>query len=278
MPTIAYHASIQTLVAVRGHPFDRTAFDAIFQWMEGISATMVDQPAAAQLMNPEGMAPYDALVLYDMPGLDFAALANKPGYVDPGDAFRSGFAALLEQGKGIVALHHALAGWPAWPDYAEALGGSFLYRPGPLRGRDRPDSGYRHDVAYTAEVVAPDHPVMAGIPPTFAMQDELYLAELFEADVTPLLRARHAFVQDGFYSATAAMNGRMYDNEGWVHEEGSNLIGWTKRAGNSPLVYLQPGDGQATYDNPVYRRLVENAIRWVASQPHRNRIGSEIIS
>ncbi len=269
MPTIAYHAPIQTLVAVRGHPFDRTAFDAIFQGMEGISATMVDQPAAAQLMNPEGMAPYDALVLYDMPGLDFEATENRPGHVDPGDAFRAGFSALLEQGKGIVALHHALAGWPAWPDYAEALGGRFLYRPGPLRGRDRPDSGYRHDVAYTAEVVAPEHPMMAGIPPLFPMQDELYLAEMFEADVTPLLRARHAFVADAFHSAAAAMEGRMFDNEGWTHDEGSNLIGWTKRAGNSHLVYLQPGDGQTTYDNPVYRRLVENAIRWVASMSPR---------
>jgi hypothetical protein len=38
------------LVAVRGHPFDRTAFDSIFQRVEGIAATMVDQPAAARLI------------------------------------------------------------------------------------------------------------------------------------------------------------------------------------------------------------------------------------
>lgn len=265
MPMIAYNAPLKVLLAVRGHAFDRTAFDALFQGMAGITATMVDQPAAAQLMNPEGMAPYDALVLYDMPGLDFDAAIDKPRYVDPGEAFRRGFSALLEQGKGIVALHHALAGWPAWPAYGEALGGSFLYRPGRLRGRDRPDSGYRHGVEYTAEVVAPEHPVMAGIPATFAMTDELYLGEIFEADVTPLLRARHAFTRDGFFSADAAMHGRMFDNEGWSHEDGSSLIGWTRRAGNSPLVYLQPGDDHVTYDNPVYRRLVENAIRWVAS-------------
>lgn len=273
MPTIAYRAPIQTLVAVRGHPFDRTAFDAIFQGMEGISATMVDQPAAAQLMNPDGMAPYDALILYDMPGLDFDAAENRPGYLDPGDSFRAGFSALLEQGKGIVALHHALAGWPAWPGYAEAIGGRFLYRPGHLRDRDRPDSGYRHDVVYTAEVVAPQHPVMSGIPPLFAMRDELYLAEIFEADVTPLLRARHAFVRSEFHSAAAAMDGRMFDNEGWAHDDGSNLIGWTKRAGNSHLVYLQPGDAQGAYDNPVYRQLVENAIRWVSStSPKRHAV------
>ena len=66
-------------------------------------------------------------------------------------------------------------GWPAWPRYAEILGGSFLYRPARLRERDRPASGYRHGVEYTAEVLAPEHPVMAGIPATFAMRDELYM-------------------------------------------------------------------------------------------------------
>jgi len=38
-----------------------------------------------------------------------------------------------------------------------------------------------------------------------------------------------------------------------------------RRARNSRLVYLQPGDDQTTYDNLVCRRLIENAIRWVVS-------------
>ncbi|MDB5713362.1 MAG: hypothetical protein JWO15_759 [Sphingomonadales bacterium] len=269
MPTIDYHAPLKVLVAVRGHAFDRTAFDALFGDMAGISATMVDQPAAAQLMNPKGMSFYDALVLYDMPGLDFGVDDGKPGYIDPGQDLRDGFYALLDEGKGIVALHHALAAWPAWPEYAEALGGTFLYRGGPLRGHDRPDSGYHHSVSYTAEVVAPAHPVMAGIPAQFAMTDELYLSEVFESDVTPLLRARHQFTRENFYSAGEAMAGRMFSNQNWTHEDGSNLLGWVKRARNSPLVYLQPGDDHHTYDNSIYRRLVENAIRWVASPEAR---------
>ncbi len=269
MPIIEYGAPLKIMVAVRGHAFDRNAFDASFQAMEGITATMVDQPAAALLMNPAGMAEFDALVLYDMPGLDFTVTHDAPAYIDPGDGFRAGFDALLKQGKGIVALHHALAGWPAWPGYGERLGGTFLYRPGRLREHDRPDSGYRHGVDYVAEVVAPHHPVMRDIPTTFAMRDELYLCEIFEDEVTPLLRARHPFTRDNFYSATAAIEGRMFSNKGWSHDEGSNLIGWTRRVGNSQLVYLQPGDDAVTYDNPVYRRLLQNAIRWVASPDAR---------
>lgn len=269
MPTIDYNAPLKVLLAVRGHPFDRTALDAPFQAMAGITTTVVDQPAAAQLMNPDGMAPYDALVLYDMPGMDFSDPAQMPRLIDPGDSFRRGFEALLDSGKGIVALHHALAGWPAWPGYGEHLGGRFLYRPAQVRGTVRCDSGYRHGVSYTATVVAPEHPVMAGIPASFAMTDELYLAEIFEDDVTPLLRAEHRFTRDNFWSAAAAMDGRMFDNEGWEHPDGSNLIGWTRRARNSPVVYLQPGDDQVTYDNPVYRQLLENAIRWVSAPEAR---------
>ena len=265
MPLIHYNRPIHVLVAVKGHLFDRTAFDTLFSEMDDVAATVVDHPAAARLMNPRGMEGFDALVLYDMPGLDFGATSERPAYVDPGDEVRAGLRALLEAGKGVVALHHAIAGWPAWPEYAEFLGGSFLYRPGALRGVRKPDSGYRHDSRYSALNVAPDHPVMQGIPASFPLTDELYLYEVFEDEVTPLLRSDYAFQEENFYSALAAMSGRRNDNEGWSHPPGSNLIGWAKRALRSPLGYLQPGDGPNVYADPVVRRLVHNAIHWVIS-------------
>jgi hypothetical protein len=136
---------------------------AMFDELPGIACTLVEQPLAMRLMNPDGLKGFDALVLYDMPGLDFAA-ADRPGYVEPDAAFKVGFLDLLDRGIGIVALHHAIAGWPAWPEYAEFLGGRFLYRPGSLRGLPRSDSGYRHDVVHTIELVDPQHPVLAGLP------------------------------------------------------------------------------------------------------------------
>ena len=265
MPIIRHRAPIQCLVAVRGHPFDRTAFDAVFQAMEGISAIMVDQPAAARLMNPDGMRGYDALVLYDMPGLDFEAPSGVPLYLEPDPALQAGLRALLEQGTGMVALHHALAGWPTWGQYHEWLGGQFLYHPGAVRGVDAPGSGYCHDVTHQARVVA-DHPVTRGLPPQFTLTDELYLTQVFENSVTPLLRSDAAFDRDHFWSADLAVQGRLYDRDGWDHPPGSDLIGWAKQAENARLVYLQPGDGPATYNSPHYRRLVENAIRWVVDK------------
>jgi uncharacterized protein len=265
MPIIRYGEPLNVLVSVKGHPFDRSAFGAVFDEMDGVSAAIVDQPAAAALMSPKGMAGFDALVLYDMPGIDFRSPGG-PRFVEPSEAVKAGFTAMLDAGVPVVALHHAIAGWPAWPEYADFLGGRFLYEPATLRGAPRLDSGYRHDVAYEAVAAAPGHPILEGLPDHVPFNDELYLFEVFEADVTPLLRARHAFKRDGFYSAAQAVAGRMFSNEGWDHAPGPDLIGWTKRARKSPLVYLQPGDGPPTYENPHYRRLLRNALTWAVSQ------------
>jgi uncharacterized protein len=69
---------LNVLVAVKGHPFDRSAFGAIFDEMPGVAAAIVDQPAAGRLMSPAGMAGFDALVLYDMPGIDLPSSSRRP--------------------------------------------------------------------------------------------------------------------------------------------------------------------------------------------------------
>src|SRR5688500_4466376 len=104
---------IQLFVAVKGHPFRRDEFEAMLAVGGDIEPTMVDQPAAAMLLDPHAMRYFDAILLYDMPGLDFrVSRAERPRIVEPSATFKAGFQALLAQGKGIVALHHAIAGWP----------------------------------------------------------------------------------------------------------------------------------------------------------------------
>ena len=65
--------------------------------------------------------------------------------------------------------------------------------------------------------------------------------------------------------AAQAVAGKRDSNEGWRHPKGSNVVAWIKRYDLSPIVYLQPGDGPAAYENQSYRRLLANAIAWAAS-------------
>lgn len=262
---------LELFVVVKGHAFLRDPFEAMLRAI-GTEPTMVDQPAAAALLNPDALRRYDAILFYDMPGLDFRApVAERPGLVEPDPAFKAGFQALLAEGKGIVALHHAIAGWPAWPAYGRALGGLFLYKPQVVGGQPRPDSGYVGDIGYTARTALSDHPVLAGVPDQFPLTDELYLNELFDdAAIEPLLYRDTPVAPERFHSAMRAIR-RIPDGEGepWIPPVQSQLLGWAKAAGASPLVYLQPGDSPQTYANPHYRTLLGNAVRWVASDEGR---------
>ncbi len=252
----------ELIVLSGGHPFDDAAFGKLLASLDGWNVTHLRHPEAERLVGEGRAADADALLFYDMPGYDFSG-----GRVDtrpPSEAFRRAIADRFESGRGAVAMHHALAGWAEWPEWSELIGGRFLYQPGEVRGVHRLDSGYRHDVEYVAELVT-DHPVTRGVPASFPVRDELYLAELFEGDFTPLIRTRHAFVRENFYSATAAVSGRMFSNEGWDHPSGSDCVAWVKTARKAPLVYLQFGDGPETYANPAVRRVLANALAFTAA-------------
>ncbi len=261
MSIINYSAGKRLLVAARGHPYERDAFAALFESLEDFCWSLVEQPLAADLLKPDLVDRVDACVFYDMPGVDFTAGAAP---VAPEPEFQAAFLALLEAGMGCVFMHHSIAAWPAWPEYADIVGGRFHYRPASLRGQDWPDSGYRHRVDHEISVQG-EHPVTAGLPGSFRMTDELYLCPIFEDEVIPLLRSDYDFSDANFYSASQAVAGEMHSREGWRHPAGSSLVGWVKRYGSSPIVYIQGGDDPEAYANPHYQRLVHNAVRWVAS-------------
>ncbi|GAA4777982.1 ThuA domain-containing protein [Novosphingobium ginsenosidimutans] len=250
------------LVLSGGHPYDEPAFAELLGSLDGWRVTHLLHPEAERLVGEGRAAEADGLLFYDMPGYTFAdgKVETRP----PSEAFRRAIMDRFAAGKGAVALHHAIAGWAEWPEWAELIGGRFLYQPGKVRGQEKPDSGYRHEVAYTAEVVL-DHPVTAGLPKTFPVTDEVYLAEVFADSIQPLVRARHAFVRENFYSAAAAVAGHMFDNAGWDHAPGNDCVAWVKPAGAANLVYLQFGDAPETYANPAVRQILANALRFTAA-------------
>ena len=57
----------------------------------------------------------------------------------------------------------------------------------------------------------------------------------------------------------------MYDNQGWTHPPGSNLVAWVKNYRTSAIVYVQGGDDPEAYASEHFRRLITNAVNWVMS-------------
>ena len=254
------------LVLTGGHPYERDPFFAVFDAIAPDRWTHAPQPEAQLLLNPEACSEFDTIVFYDMPGITFTRGDPPTEMPLPSHSMMAGFRALMDAGKGLVFLHHAVASWPATEEFAEIIGARFHYQPGSLRGVAYPDSGYRFNVTHEVEVLDQSHPVCDGLGRSFTLTDELYFYPVLTDDVVPLMRT--SFPMDDpsqFFSADAAIRGRRNTNEGWTHSAGSDLVGWAKHAGRSPLVYLQFGDGPDTYADISFRRVLDNAVRWVSS-------------
>ena len=250
-------APVEVQVVTGGHPFEPEPFFDVFDHLGDISWRAGDAPAVGA----------DVVVFYDMPGIRFTRADPPLELVEPSDAQRQVFADLCARGTGLVFMHHAVAGWPAWPGYAELVGGRFHYAPARLRDTDYPDSGYRFDVTHTIEVLEPDHPVCAGLDDRFTLTDELYCFPVFETDVTPLMRTTFDTTDvSRFSSADLAIRGRRDSNDGWSHPPGSALVAWCKQVDASRVVYLQFGDGPQTYADPSFRLVLGNAIQWAAGR------------
>ncbi len=252
------------LVLSGGHPYEAEPFDELIHSLGDWDVSHLVHPDAEEAIAKGGADEADALLFYDMGGYTFAdgSVISRA----PSQEFREAITRRFERGKGAVAMHHAIAGWAKWPRWHEWIGGQFFYQPGKWRGSPIPDSGYRHDVQYTAQVER-DHPITAGVPREFPVCDELYLCPIDETSVTPIICAKgFDFTRDNFYSAARAVAGEMFCRDGWDHPPGSNLIGWETRAEQAPLIYLQFGDGPQTYANPNIRRILANALQYTSGE------------
>jgi hypothetical protein len=137
----------------------------------------------------------------------------------------------------MLFLHHALVSYQAWDEFEEIIGGRY-YDSG--RYKKTPEKGfstYRHDTDIAVKLLAPDHPVASGLT-DFTLFDEVYGNTWVSPDVTPLL--------------------------GTDHPESTEIIGWEHTYAASKIIYLQPGHGKTSYENPNYRKLLYHAIMYLS--------------
>ncbi len=217
---------LSLLIVTGGHGFERDAFFAMFDALGGVEWSEVAHPQANDSYAPEVADTYDVLVLYDM---------NQ----EISDEQKAAFVALLNRGKGLVVLHHALADYQAWEEFETIVGGRYHLAPYTRDGKEYPASTFRHDVDITVHIADPDHPVTAGLQ-EFTIHDEVY----------------------GGYSVAPTVHALLTTD----HPESSETLAWTNEYGKSRVVTIQLGHDGRAYENASYRKLLQQAIRWVAAE------------
>jgi len=227
---------------------------------------LYEWPSALSLFEPNGvdllLDDYDVLGLYDMPGIAFNRGAS-PDLVPPPPCVPNAWERLTAAGMPVLALHHSIASWPTWDGFAEILKGRFHYVPATLRGVAYPDSGYAMNVRQTFSVAAPAHPVCAGLPSRFELTDETYLCPVFDDEIEVLITTDAP--RDSGHHASAHAAVRRTTDPNWQHEPATMAVAWTHTVARSRVVYLQPGEGPESFENPHYRTIISNAVTWLSS-------------
>ncbi len=222
-PPPARSGPIRVLLVTGGHGFEHGPFLEVFKSLPDVEFKEVQQPEALRYFAPEKADTYDVMVWYDF--------VQKIGEQD-----KQNLVELLRSGKGLVALHHCLADYQAWPEALQIMGGRYW-----LQEHDgKPGSTFKEGVDLHVKVVDGQHPVTRSMK-DFDIHDEAYGNLEMVPDVTPLLAVDHP--------------------------QSNKVVAWAHTYGRSPVVAIQLGHGPEAYANPAFRQLVGQAIRWAAGAP-----------
>ena len=214
--------SPRILVITGGHEFT-TSFFEIFNSYTDVTHDTVSQPRANKLIASADVEKYDALVFYDM--WQEITPDQKKAYLK-----------MLNDGKGMVFLHHSLVSYQKWDEFIKIVGGQYIEGEfhDPEKGKV---SSYAEDISLDIKVVDKLHPVTEGID-DFTLIDEGYKDVKILPDIHPLLAVSHA--------------------------KCAPYVAWVYKYNNARIVYIMLGHGPEAHSNPNYRKLIRNAISWVA--------------
>jgi type 1 glutamine amidotransferase len=218
---------IKVLVVTGGHGFEKEPFYKMFSDNAEIVFTAAAHANTnASVYERDDLLSYDVVVVYDMPQ-------------DITEAQQARFSSLFDKGVGLVVLHHALVSYQKWPEYEQIIGGRYQ-EPDPNQGGVVTEAvGWKHDEEIPVVVVATNHPVTAGLK-DFLIHDEIYWGFRVGKDVTPLIST--------------------------THPKSGKPLAWARTQGKSRVVYLQLGHGKEAFENPNYRTLLAQSIRWTAGR------------
>lgn len=216
---------VNVLIVTGGHDFDKEGFNRLLATLP-INYTMVTHPDAYVMFEPGNIKKYRTVLLYDMPD-------------EITDNAKNNFLAMLENGTGLVVLHHAVCSYRNWPEYTRIVGGRYAHTAWMKDTIPQPASTYQHDVLINVRVGELEHPVTEGVK-DFQIIDETYADMEILPIVHPLL----------------------FTDE----PSSSPLVGWINFYRNARIVTLTLGHDKQAWENPVFIKLLSQAILWTAEK------------
>ena len=217
---------INVVVVTGGHGFEHDPFFALFQGYDDIEYVEAEQKNHSELFEDISGWNYDVIVLYNM-----------TQEISP--QRQENFKALLNQGVGLVALHHAEGAFNTWDGYRQIIGARYPLKDQEIDGVTYPTGTYEHDLDMNVFIRDRNHPITRGME-NFQIHDETYHGVWFAKDNHVLLTTDHP--------------------------TSDATIGWTRQYGPARVVFLQGGHDSKAYANPNYRELIVRSIRWTAGE------------
>lgn len=158
----------------------------------------------------------------------------------------------------ILGAHSIPTGMmePAWPAYKQMLGGVWSDQP--------PYSGHAPRHAFVVNVIDRSHPIMAGLPASFAADDELYhnIHLIPEAHILATAYDDPKFAGPGPPTPSA--------KDGWPHLDmtptGRNEpLLWTVRYGRGRTFYTALGHDVKAEEMPGFSTTFVRGVEWAAT-------------
>jgi len=162
--------------------------------------------------------------------LDVLYLSNNKPMTNA--AVRKAIFDFADKGHGLLLVHPAVwYNWNDWPEYNRTFvsGGS--------RGHDRYGE-------FEVTVDNAEHPIMAGVPKTFRITDELYYAQK-DAQGPPI---------QVLATGRNLTNGKTYP------------VVWITQHPKARIVCITLGHDGKAHEHPAFKTLLQNSLKWAAEK------------
>jgi type 1 glutamine amidotransferase len=222
----AGEGKIRVLLTTGGHGFEAEPFYATFDAMADVQYTKAELPKDAGLLKPGLEEQFDCIVMYDM----VAGISPEQ---------QKALVELLNRGIGLVSLHHNLGAHRDWDEFRKIIGGKFCLADQVIDGKEYKKTPWAHGQVLKVTVVDKKHPITQGVD-DFEIHDETYGLFYTAPNIHVLLKTDHP--------------------------NNNPELAWTTSYGKSRVFYLMLGHDGLAYENPNFRKLVHQGIRWAAGR------------